>query len=466
MTGEALTDSPDIQGLLFRGYKTLDHAAYGLFRIDDRRAFQTWLRRRLEREEIAPASQRQPDDAQAHRLNIAFTASGLEALLQSHWMPESFEPAFVEGMVRDHRSRLLGDVEANDPQHWRWGRTVDFDGLLLAFASTRAEAEQLLAEHLCSANGASRVETLYGQRAKDGKEAFGFDDGISQPVIEGTKRHRDRPEEARLHGVPAGEMILGYPDGSGRLPRSPATSAAGDPAGHLVPHWEWPERRDLGRNGSYLVFRQLAQDTKGFWDYLNAAATEEGEGEDSAQALAEKMVGRRMNGTSMEPLPKSRPDENNLFDFTDDAQGLYCPIGSHIRRSNPRSTGSETPEGSLKVTLRHRILRRGRNYRDEARGEVGLQFLCFNASIARQFEFIQASWCNNQFFHGLQREVDPIIGTPRPAGNGLETVDRFTIPRRPYRRLLAGLPSFVTVKGGGYFFMPAISALRCLASAP
>ena len=76
------------------------------------------------------------------------------------------------------------------------------------------------------------------------------------------------------------------------------------------------------------------------------------------------MVGRRMNGTSMEPLPKSRSDENNLFDFTDDAQGLHCPIGSHIRRSNPRSTGSETPEGSLKVTLRHRILRRGRNYRD------------------------------------------------------------------------------------------------------
>ena len=464
MTAEDLTAHPDIQGLLFRGYKALDHAGYGLFRIADRHAFQAWLAQRLDRDEIATAGHRQPEGATANRLNIAFTASGFQTLLGEHWMPESFEPSFVEGMVQSHRSRLLGDIEANDPQHWRWGREAGFDGLLLAFAPSQAEAEALLADHLRAANGVVRLETLYGQHAKDGKEAFGFADGVSQPIFEGTKRHSERPREAALHGIPAGEVILGYPDGTGKLPRSPATSAACDPRGHLTPHWEWPERRDLGRNGSYLVFRQLAQDKEAFWAYLEAVSTDNGE--DSVVALAEKMVGRRMDGTSLAPEPKSKPDENNLFDFTDDEKGLFCPIGSHVRRSNPRATGSGNAESSLRVTLRHRILRRGRNYVDAERAEVGLQFLCFNASIARQFEFIQASWCNDQFFGGLQREVDPIIGTLRPAGNGLESVDRYTIPRDPYRRLLADVPTFVTVRGGGYFFMPAISALRCLAGAP
>ena len=437
MTTEALTENPDIQGLIFRGYKALDHAGYGLFRIVDRSAFQIWLARLLDGDLIATAAHRQPVGGTVNRLNIAFTAAGLEKLLADHWLPQSFEPCFIEGMVQEHRSRLLGDVGANDPKHWRWGGEAEFDGLLMAFAPAQEMAEDMLARHLRPANGTERVQTLFGEWGRldeagnhvvDGREAFGFADGISQPVIEGTRRHRDRPEEAALHGVPAGEMLLGYPDGTGKLPRSPAAAAASDPRGYLEPHWEWPERRDFGRNGSYLVFRQLAQDPKAFWDYLKAAATDEEA--DSALALAEKMVGRRQDGTPLAQSETTGQGANNLFDFTDDAQGLVCPIGSHIRRSNPRATGSETPEDSLKVTLRHRILRRGRNYRDDAHDEVGLQFLCFNASIARQFEFIQASWCNSQFFHGLQREVDPIIGTMLPAGGGLGAVDRFTIPRR------------------------------------
>lgn len=470
MTANALTEHPDIQGLIFRGYKALDYAGYGLFRITDRQTFQAWLKDLLDRDLVSTAQHRQPEGRTVTRLNIALTAGGMKRLLGDHWLADTFEPAFLEGMAADHRSRLLGDVEANDPKHWRWGRKAAFDGLLMVFAPTKGEAEALLAGHLRSGNGTERSETLFGHLGRlddagnyvvDGKEAFGFADGVSQPIFEGTQRHRERPGEAALHGIPVGEVILGYPDGTGRLPRSPAASAACDPRGHLAPHWEWPERRDLGRNGSYLVFRQLAQDRKAFRGYLETAATDGKE--DSVQALAEKMVGRREDGSAMAPSAKPKADENNLFDFTDDEKGLFCPIGSHIRRSNPRASGLKNPKAALEVTQRHRILRRGRNYSGGENGEEGLQFLCFNASIARQFEFIQASWCNNQFFDGLQREVDPIIGTPRAACAGLESVDRFTIPRHPYRRLLSGLPRFVTVKGGGYFFMPAISALRCLA---
>ncbi len=462
-----LTQHPDIQGLLFRSYKEFPFSAYGFFQVTDVSDFKAWLLTAIENDVFIAASNGRPVPENPGRLNIAFTASGLQGLLGDGWLPDTFEPSFVEGMVQDHRSRLLGDVEANDPANWRWGAGERVDGILFAFDETGEKAEQLLVHHLAPGNGAERNTTIYGFRDPSGEEVFGFRDGISQPVIKDTKRHRqlleDRPREATLHEVPSGEFVLGYPDGTNRLPRSPATSAARDVDGFLEPHWEWPDRRDFGMNGSYLVFRQLAQDRNAFWSYLENEA--QGDETFTAQMLAEKMVGRRMNGDAMEPTVRQGPYENNLFDFTDDEKGLHCPVGSHIRRSNPRSTGSSTPDGSLAVTLRHRILRRGRRYRDETHNEEGLQFICFNASISRQFEFLQASWCNNQFFHGLQGEVDPVIGTVRAARHGMAAVDRYSIPNSPYRRLLSDMPTFVTVKGGAYFFMPGFNALRCLTQA-
>ncbi len=265
--------------------------------------------------------------------------------------------------------------------------------------------------------------------------------------------------------MPAGEFVLGYPDGSGTLPRSPATVAECDPNGLLEAHRKWPERRDLGKHGTYLVIRQLAQDVEKFWDYLEA---EKAPGE-TAQALGAKLFGRRMDGTTLEPVPQFDKATNNLFDFSDDPDGLHCPLGSHIRRANPRSFGTEDPEQAkekLKVTNRHRILRRGRVYTRDERVAEGLLFLCLNASINRQFEFVQSTWCNNQFFHGLEREVDPTIGTVRAPAHGLGPVDRYTIPNDPYRRVLYGLKQFVTVKGGAYFFLPGMNALKLIAQAP
>ena len=39
----------------------------------------------------------------------------------------------------------------------------------------------------------------------------------------------------------------------------------------------------------------------------------------------------------------------------------------------------------------------------------------------------------------------------------------FTIPKRPIRRRLRGLPDFVVNRGGEYCFMPGLRALRWLA---
>jgi deferrochelatase/peroxidase EfeB len=95
--------------------------------------------------------------------------------------------------------------------------------------------------------------------------------------------------------------------------------------------------------------------------------------------------------------------------------------------------------------------------RDEKRG---LHFLCLNANIGRQFEFVQNAWLMSTKFDGLSGESDPLLGNRTRIGDGLPT-DNFTIPREGgVRRCIAGLPQFITVRGGEYFFLPGIRALR------
>ncbi|WP_415919576.1 Dyp-type peroxidase [Tateyamaria sp. SN6-1] len=464
MADTDLTASPDIQGIFFRGYVKLDKAAYGFFRITDRGLFQTWLEQMLADEHITTAKDRQPADGVVNRMNIAFTAPGMQTLLAAGYIADSYDHAFAAGMTSPQRNRILGDVDANDPSKWDWGGTDPVHGVLMSFATTDEIAKTRLLDALCQENGADCTHTTTGHLEPDQREPFGFKDGVSQPVIDGTKRAKylknNNPKEARVSIVPAGELLMGHKDGTGKLPRTPATSAGLDPDGLLDAHPVWHDRRDLGKNGTYLVFRQLEQHTKAFWDYVNETAT--GTGDDTPEKLAEKMVGRGIDGEGLAPGKHDTRETNNNFDFTDDRAGHYCPIGSHVRRGNNRAVNIKNAEVSLDVTLRHRILRRARIFKDDD-GATGLQFMCFNASIVRQFEFVQSAWCNNSFFQGLQKEVDPIIGTPRAARLGVEQVDRFTIPRSPYRRVLENLPQFVTVRGGAYFFMPGMQALRFMA---
>jgi len=78
------------------------------------------------------------------------------------------------------------------------------------------------------------------------------------------------------------------------------------------------------------------------------------------------------------------------------------------------------------------------------------------ASLTRQFEFAMNVWVNDPKFKDLDNERDPIVG------NQDGTFD-MTIPRRPIRKRLRGLPAFTTIRGGAYFFLPGIKALRFLA---
>jgi Dyp-type peroxidase family len=227
---------------------------------------------------------------------------------------------------------------------------------------------------------------------------------------------------------------------------------------------------DFGRNGSYLVFRQLSQRVAGFWNFLDQA-TRDPNGKSNPVArerLGAKCVGRWQSGAPLVLSPDqddpALANENN-FDYNDkDPYGMKCPIGSHVRRSNPRDSLGPDPKTALNSANRHRILRRGRSYGHRIENplvddgaERGLHFICLNGDIERQFEFVQQTWLNNPVFAGLTDEVDPLVGN-LAKGDKL-----FTVQGSPLRRRVENLSRFVVVKGGAYFFLPSLRALNYIA---
>jgi len=111
----------------------------------------------------------------------------------------------------------------------------------------------------------------------------------------------------------------------------------------------------------------------------------------------------------------------------------------------------------------HRLIRRGTTYGapydpnalSEEDDEVprGAYFLFISAKAMATIEFLQQEWINDGNFMGLGDERDPIIGLQEEGAT-------FTIPREPVRRRLHGIETFNVLRGGEYFFMPSLSALR------
>jgi deferrochelatase/peroxidase EfeB len=303
--------------------------------------------------------------------------------------------------------------------------------------------------------------------------------------------------------VALGEFLLGYPNEYGKYTDRPLLDPSEEGVQSLPSALNDPGKRDLALNGTYLVLRQLEQDVRGFWTFLNAAAKSDAA---ERRRLAEAMVGRTLEGDplvpcSATPIPgiaEDRRAPQNNFTYDGDPRATACPYGAHVRRANPRNVDLPGNPGwflprllrtlgwgiksfrddSIASTRFHRVLRRGREYGPKltmddallpapaADPKRGIHFVCLNANISRQFEFVQNAWLMSTKFDGLTEESDPLLGNRQPVGNCPYT-GNFSIPREGApAQTLRDLPQFIRVRGGGYFFLPGLRALRYFASCP
>lgn len=450
-------DLRDIQGLVYHAWADHPYAAYLLVRLGEPEAARAWLTAMLPQVTAALGA-----TSPGLRLQVALSPRGLEALGVPDQIVAQLPHEMRAGMHA--RARILGDVSPESGRDARdeageFGAPDELHALVMLFAKdapTRENAIEMQRAALLAGGSELRAVELSTPMPEQ-REHFGFVDGISQPFIRGlhaTPRPGQDP-------IAAGEIVLGYPNEYNRLPHSPS----------------WGDF-DLGRNGSYVVFRKLEQHVESFWGYLTERAAELTDDDAKRPAVAEhlasKMMGRWPSGAPMALAPDyddpaaRAADRINTFGYrAEDPEGLRCPISSHVRRANPRDAHSGSPNESKKVIARHRILRRGRSFGPPLPRELaaagkgdqrprGLYFLCLQTSIARGFEFIQQSWLNNRGFGRLHGEADPLTSGGCP----------FTIPAEPVRLRLPKTPRFVTPRGGGYFFLPSLSALARIAKGP
>ena len=376
-------------------------------------------------------------------VTVAFTWNGLRALGIDEASLMTFPEEFRQGMAA--RAEILGATGKNHPDHWL-GELANpaLHTIVVLFARDVAERERCKQEHnryLSQIGGVDVLSTLDLEAIppydRGAHEHFGYRDRLSQPVIEGAG---DEPTPGSGSPIKAGEFFLGYVDESGEQPAL-------------------PQPEILSRNGSYLTYLRMEEHVGAFRDFLR----QHGKTREEQELIAAKLMGRWRSGAPLVLAPqKDDPalgadlQRTNNFDYgTMDPYGYGCPVGSHIRRMNPRDTSDNMQ--------RHKMIRRGGTYgpplpedAPEDGVERGIAAFIGCASLVRQFEFAMNVWVNDPRFKGLGNERDPFIGTQ----DG--TFD-MTIPKRPIRKKIKGLPAFTTIRGGAYFFLPGIKALRFLA---
>lgn len=473
-------ETGEIQSLFFGPFGSLGHAHMLAITVPEnlsRARRKAWLEFIVEQTSFGDGV------PPARAMTVAFGPDGLRRLGLDGTVDDNpldtFPVAFRHGMGNPERSRILDDLGESVPDKWQWGspqKPVDVVVVCYAESPEQLKIEIGTAKAKIAAAGMNLVSELPLAVKRDGKRAvehFGFVDGVSQPIVKGTARANIGA--APMHLVAPGEFLFGYRDEHGFYPASPSVEASQDRTGILsavrrnrqIPGLP-PPRRDFGRNGTFLVMRQFEQHVDTFNEYCKAAAVQAASETDNPAItprwVAAKMLGRWPDGTSLVRNPDGRPGRAADNDFAfgiEDPQGHHCPLGAHVRRSNPRDSLGEDRETQIKIGKRHRIIRVGRSYekpgKKGGKAEKGLLFMCLNADIERQYEFIQQTWVSSTSFQGLVGEKDPTIGSHDGAG-------RFTIPSWEKVTVLKGIPQFTTTRGGGYFFMPSRSALRFLIS--
>jgi cytochrome P450/deferrochelatase/peroxidase EfeB len=442
---------------------------------------------------------------------LAFTASGLSKCgLTEDCGLNSLPATYRLGMAQ--RAASLGD-DLDGVSRWRIsddpGAARGADALLLLYGSEVGLTHEELVlghEQLLNHFGGSISHLVPCRPLPDacGKptldvEHFGFRDGVSQPVLRGTRRASSPPPGRDI--IAPGEFLLGYRNEQGFVAPPITIGSEQDPSADLptvsaalssrFPRFgaqgSESELRDFGRNGCFLAVRQLDQDPEGFREDLTRRAEallnsypdlrELAGGRVSEEWLAAKIIGRWRDGSPLVGhadgpacLGPHDPAPNDFSYGVDDPRGLACPLGAHVRRANPRDSQEPGDKDEQLITNRHRLLRRGRTYSYEADGDgagvrKGLLFMALCGDLERQFEFVQRTWLNATSFHGLVEEHDPLLGGPAARPTLHDAPDRemgFTIPTAAGPVRVKDLRSWVSLRGGGYFFLPSRSALAFL----
>jgi Dyp-type peroxidase family len=452
-------DVSDIQGFALRGYN-FPFARYLLLELLGSKAAQRFAGHVIPH---ITTGVKWDSGKPSSTVNIAFSQPGLMQLDLPEETLLSFPVEFQQGMKA--RGEILGDTGKDAPERWD---AVWRGGRVHAWLGVNGRSQEAL-EHRCSEMLRIMDETkgarlLYGQDASsifiDGKqtskEHFGYTDGFGNPDFKGAQRdcvpgQGKLTSDGRWEALATGEFLLGYADESGELPVAP------------IPHL-------LARNGTFMAYRKMHQNVATFRRYLDEQARRYAPG--TKEQLAAKFVGRWRDGTPLELSP-DRPDQaivkdpnrNTDFTYGGDLAGARCPLGAHIRRANPRDAFGFNG----KLVNRRRIMRRGMPYGAYVpegepvndKDERGIVFIALNASLFRQFEFVQQQWI--QYGNDALQGNDKDLLTGAHGGKGKFVVQGTTDPRNP-PFICGALPDFVELRGGDYFFMPGLTALQMMAA--
>lgn len=440
-------------------------------------------------------------------LTMGLTAHGLRRLGVSPAQLARFPTAFREGPSAPERATAHGDIGDSAPAHWTLGRDSDDVDLLVSLHALPGDAAEARFAAACGhlaawwprraprtvpSDGGSAgscadddalllVDEIETRALPDGKVHFGFGDGLSQPRIAGQAGGKSGDRAGRHAGDP---IRTESPDrqptvGVGQFLLGDYTDVYGGRSLARLP-------RGLCNNGTFAVVRVMDQDVAAFERAI--ASVETDEGRLHPEYVAAKLMGRWRSGRPLtddairlasgpdpdgKPVTRAERASLNAFDYRDpdpdhgrgepgagtpdDRRGLICPIGSHVRRMNPRSARVSGKPNS------RRILRRGMPYGpawregqapdDVRRGLFGV-FVC--GDIERQYEFLLRHWgLGDRSAPGIRGTRDPMIAT---AGGP------FLIPRPGKEPLRVDVPSLLKTVGSVYLFMPGIGGLASLAA--
>lgn len=467
-----------MQALIGSGFRTMRFSEYVLLDIASAPEARAWLQQVLPSiwtiDRLGPQRMHGMlfKDEGEEAWSIAFTHRGLARLGIVEDPQAPFPSEFRSGQADETRRQLLRE----DPAVcWEWGdvpvntrRPSPHPVSILIVRThdgTSPRSNPLLDTGHLAASGLRLVRRVHGSPESlktEGsgasavtfvEEPFGFRDGMGQPKVRGLQGFRSGGDALEDEAtVPLGEFVLGHPNTYGEASHCP----------EVLTRDEVAPARSFGRNGCYLAVQHILQDVDAFRKFEQAHPATGNE-----PGVVEKMIGRRKDGRPLQVVPNALGPDGDFGFRMHDPHGFQCPIGAHIRRSNPRDSLLAASELRPEPGNLHRLLRRGRPFASSGAvddreppatpaAEVGMFFIAIVADLSRQFEFVKRAWIGNASFGGLCGEVDPLLG--RSAGR------HFTIPGQPTGSRVHSLPDLTRMQGGGYFFMPALGTLKRIAA--